>query len=187
MAIGVDQITLSMTSPDSGEYLMANIYTIDGVYEADGVTPRQLSIGQVIMALCLQRAAQLEGDIIRKMNSIEDVSEQLELMTQIENEVLEGTVNMSTSTLTYKGVTYSYYDFLSSIAEVDNVPSGDCDRTNEDFITSLEAKMDSNNSYSQQTMIELQSQTNKRDQCYDMISNSLKSLNTVLIGTVNNM
>jgi len=36
-------------------------------------------------------------------------------------------------------------------------------------------------------MILLQSETNKRDQAYDMVSNILKSINTVLIGNVNNM
>ena len=45
MAIGVDQIYLSMTSPETGEYLTGNVYTVDGVYEADGVTLRSLSIG----------------------------------------------------------------------------------------------------------------------------------------------
>ena len=36
MAIGVDQIYLSMKSPDTGEYLMANVYTVEGVENADG-------------------------------------------------------------------------------------------------------------------------------------------------------
>jgi hypothetical protein len=47
--------------------------------------------------------------------------------------------------------------------------------------------MDSHNSFSQQTMIDLQSQTAKRDQSYDMISNILKSLNTTLMTNVNNI
>ena len=75
MAIGVDQIYLSMQSTDTGEYLMANVYTVDGVYEVDGKTPRLLSIGQLVMALCLQRAAQLETDIVGKMNTLEDITE----------------------------------------------------------------------------------------------------------------
>ena len=210
MAIGVDQIYLSMTSPDSGEYLTANVYTIDGVYDVDGEL-RLLSIGQVIMALCLQRASQLEngyddpetgeyvqGIIGRRnprtgiyqnglMDDVEDTSEQLELMTKIENAVLDGSVNMSSTYVTYKGVSYSYYDFLINIAGMDEVPSGTVDSSNEDFISSLESSMDSKNSFSQQTMIRLQSQTNKRDQAYDMISNALKSINTVLTGNVNNM
>ena len=210
MAIGVDQIYLSMTSPETGEYLTANVYTVDGVYEADGVTLRRLSIGQVIMALCLQRAAQIEngyddedgnyvqGIVGRKnpktgvyqnglMDDIEDTSEQLEIMTKIENETLDGTVNLSSATCTYKGVSYSYYDFLTQIAGMEEVPSGSVDSSSADFLSNIESTMDSKNSFSQQTMIKLQSQTNKRDQSYDLISNALKSLNTVLTGNVNNI
>ena len=109
------------------------------------------------------------------------------LMTKIENEVLDGTVNMSTATLTYKGATYTYYEFLTAIAGMGEVPSGNADASNDTFISELESTMDSKNSFSQQTMIKLQSQTNKRDQAYDLISNALKSLNTVLTGNVNNM
>ena len=45
MAFEVDQIYLSMQSTDTGEYLMANVYTLPGVCEVDGKTPRLLSIG----------------------------------------------------------------------------------------------------------------------------------------------
>ena len=47
--------------------------------------------------------------------------------------------------------------------------------------------MDKRNSLNQQTMIELQSATSKRDQAYDMISNISKSLNQVSVGIVNNI
>ena len=204
MAIGVDQIYLSMTDPDTGEYLTADVYTVDGVYEADGVTPRFVSIGQLVMALCLKRATDLESGywyedpatgerkrvkgIVEKMADIETTSEQLECMTEIEKAVLEGDVNMRTATVTYKGQAYTYYDFLTDpdIINLDNVPDS-ANKDSSEFISSLESEMDSKNSFSQQNMIELQSLTNKRDQAYDMISNILKSLNTVLTGTVNNM
>ena len=57
----------------------------------------------------------------------------------------------------------------------------------DELITQIESKMDSLNSFSQQKMIELQSETNKRDQAYDMITNILKSLNTVQVGISNNI
>ena len=57
----------------------------------------------------------------------------------------------------------------------------------DELITHIEGKMDSMNSFSQQKMIELQSETNKRDQAYDMITNILKSMHTVQVGIVNNM
>ena len=47
--------------------------------------------------------------------------------------------------------------------------------------------MDSLNTISQDTLINLQSLTAKRDQTYDLVSNALKSFNTVLVGNANNI
>ncbi len=187
MSIGVDQIYLSMQDPESGEYMLANVYTVDGVMEPDGITPKRLSIGQLVMAVCLQRAAALEQGIVSKMAEMENVSTQLELMTEIENAILEGEVNMSTRKVNYNGTPYTYYDFLSVVMEVENVPAGKANAESSELLSSIESKMDEKNSFSQQAMIELQSLTNKRDQSYDMISNILKSLNTVLVSNANNL
>ena len=187
MAIGVDQIYLSMRNSDTSDYLTGNVYTVDGVYEADGVTPRLLSIGQLVMAICLQRAADLEDSIIDKMSAMELATSQLELMTEIESNILAGDVDMSAKKVTYNGRQYTYYAFLTEVMEIENVPRGTVNADSTDLLTAIEAKMDAKNTFSQQTMIELQSLTAKRDQSYDMISNVLKSLNTVLTGNVNNM
>ena len=214
MAIGVDQIYLSMTDPDTGEYMTANVYTVDGVYEADGVTLRRLSVGQLVMALCLKRATDLEtgyfytdpttGDEVYEqgivgrhhptngryypgyMDDVEDSSEQLRCMTEIENAVLSSSVTLSLKTVTYNGIEYTYDDFLSNVIGIDNVPST-ADKDSEEFLEAIEAAMDEKNSFSQETMIKLQSQTTKRDQAYDMISNVLKSFSTVMTATVNNV
>ena len=192
MAIGVDGIVLSMKDPETNEYLTANVYTVDGIYDASGDL-RLLSIGQLVMAVCLQRAADLEAQVISKMTAMENTSAKLELMTEIETAVLNDSVNMNSKTVTYNGKTYTYYNFLTTSDDetgldicMDNVPSTASEDSN-DFLTALEAKMDEWNSFSQQTMIELQSLTNKRDQSYDMVSNMLKSLNTVLVGNANNL
>ncbi len=187
MAIGIDQIYLSMRNSDTSDYLTGNVYTVDGVYEADGVTPRLLSIGQLVMAICLQRAADLEDSIIDKMSAMELATSQLELMTEIESNILAGDVDMSAKKVTYNGRQYTYYAFLTEVMEIENVPRGTANADSTDLLTAIEAKMDSKNTFSQQTMIELQSLTAKRDQSYDMISNVLKSLNTVLVGNANNM
>ena len=47
--------------------------------------------------------------------------------------------------------------------------------------------MDSLNSVSQTTLIDIQSLTATRDDTYNLVSNVLKSLQTVLIGNVNNL
>ena len=199
MAIGIETFDLSMVNPETGRYLTANIYTVDGVTNADG-SLRELSIGQLVMAICLKRAAQLESgytdettnlhvngiiDLMEEMNS---TSLQLEYMTRIEKEVLAGTVDMNSNTITYNGQNYTYKNFLVNVVGMGagDVPDS-ASASSSDFITALEAKMDEMNSFSQRKMIELQSLTNKRDQSYDMISNILKSLNTVLVGNANNM
>ena len=169
--------------------LAANYYTVPGVTYPDG-TPRALSIGQLVMALCLQRATELEAEIVKIIEDLNKTSEDLERLTEIEKAIVNATdssVNLKTTKLT--GTDISYYDFLTKSEyeiELKGVPET-ANSSSEQLITDIEAKMDSHNSFSQQTMIDLQSQTAKRDQSYDMISNILKSLNTTLMTNVNNM
>lgn len=170
--------------------LTANYYTVDGVNNPDG-TSRPLSIGQLVMALCLARATELEAEIINVVGSLNRTSEDLERLTEIEKKIVEttsGSVNLNNETLS-DGT--SYYDFLTKSATnggigLLNVPAT-ANSSSEQLITDIEAKMDSLNSFSQQTMIDLQSLTAKRDQSYDMISNIIKSLYTTLTTNVNNM
>ena len=169
--------------------LTANYYTVPGVTNPDG-SPRALSIGQLVMALCLQRATELEAEIIKIVEDLNKTSEDLERLTEIEKAIVNATdssVDMKNTKL--EGTDISYYDFLTKSEyeiELKSVPET-ADSSSEQLITDIEAKMDSHNSFSQQTMIDLQSQTAKRDQSYDMISNILKSLNTTLMTNVNNI
>ena len=192
MAVDTVEFNLSMPDHDTGMYLTARTYSLT-VKDADGATETlltNLSIGQLVMALCLERAVAKEKEIIDIMNSLNLTSSQLEALTTIETDVVAATdtskVNLKNKTLTYNGSTYTYYAFLDEVVKLDVVPETACATDNE-FVTSLERAMDERNSINQQTMIELQSATSKRDQAYDMISNILKSLGNVLTGTVNNM
>ena len=169
--------------------LTANYYTVPGVTYPDG-TPRALSIGQLVMALCLQRATELEAEIVKIIEDLNKTSEDLERLTEIEKAIVNATdssVDLKNTKL--EGTDISYYDFLTKSEyeiELKGVPET-ANSSSEQLITDIEAKMDSHNSFSQQTMIDLQSQTAKRDQSYDMISNILESLNTTLMTNVNNM
>jgi hypothetical protein len=200
MAIGTVEFDLSMVNPNTGEYLTAKAYTVAGVTNPDG-SLRQLSIGQLVMAICLQRASDLENRIIEKMSALEQTTNLLQDLTAIEQDVVnEFSNNQSGHAYELEGkYTPSGTSYLTLLRSTDiGVMNGtqhyvrnDSVQSNQDilysdFATSLEAKMDERNSFSQQTMIELQSLTSKRDQSYDMISNILKSLNTVLVGNVNN-
>ena len=192
MAFGTVEFDLSMIDQETGRYLTARAYTVEGITDANGL-PRELSIGQLVMAICLDRASKLEAGIIKLMEKMNATSEQLAGMTKIEEELLAATaanpLSLTSNYIDYNGTSYSYKEFLTDRTvgiQLANVPNS-AHAESSDFITNLEAKMDEKNSFSQRTMIDLQSQTSKRDQCYDMISNILKSLNTVLVGNANNL
>ena len=312
-----------------------NVYTVAGVTDATGAL-RKLSMGELVMVVCLARATEKEAAIIDLMKEMSDTTDLLNALTDIEKQLLAGksvtsitgswsykgttyttavdllaalgmlTVNQSRSTLvtfmeqlengsvfdltgsySWYGTNYTAYQFLeylnalnqtydgrlkstrpvevtgqTSILYFWNDDVGDAyedakklidldmstlsdseieayrselnykytipvdvssqynldtmgyvvenmfynasvkawlewrlrntpyllgEPTTDQLITQIESKMDSLNSFSQQKMIELQSETNKRDQAYDMITNILKSLNTVQVGIVNNM
>ena len=202
MAIETVEFDLSMTDVDTGAYLTARTYNIT-VTDADGITKTtlsNLSIAQLVMAVCLERAVAKEKEIIDTMNSLNATSSQLQAFTEIETEIVtkDGkkgeSVNLNTSTVVYNGETMSYAYFLTEMFGADGMADDEIARIvtatanadSTDLINAIEQSMDKRNSLNQQTMIELQSATSKRDQAYDMITNISKSLNQVAIGIVNN-
>lgn len=190
--IAVTGIDLSMADIDTGMRLQAKTYSIL-VENADGIMETKLeglSIGQLVMAICLERAVEKEKEIIETMNTLNTNSSQLEALTEIETAIVNataGTVSMSTKVTTAGYEDYTYATFLTDVMGIDSgVVPATASADSADLITAIEQAMDKRNSINQQTMIELQSATSKRDQAYDMISNILKSLNTVMTGIVNN-
>ena len=201
MAFATEQIELSMCSPQTGLPMMANVYTLDGVTEVDGVTPRRMSIGQLAMAICLQRACALENQIIDVMDQINANTAMLNGLTDVETALVgvgvDGTFNPN-NTFTYDGASVSYLSFLRDTAGISGLPALDATKVNNNYtewsynsvqtvISLIEDKMDSLNTISQDTLIQLQSLTAKRDQTYDLASNIIKSRNNVLVGNANNL
>lgn len=110
-----------------------------------------------------------------------------QLMSSLRNEFSDGTeTGLRPVTLHYPDC-----DFLKDLGinmyYVDKSQNGPFYVKWNAEIKEIEQMMDSLNSFSQQTMIDLQSLTNKRDQSYDMASNIIKSLNTTLMAIANNL
>lgn len=215
----VGTINLSMKDHTTEEVLTANVYSVPGVNN-----DRPMSIGQLVMAICLARANEMEGRIIELMEEMDNTSTDLERLTEIEKKLIaeeeltmeeldfladEQELNLWRSNALLARDLDSKFSFFRPPNEAEallvnrleddpNYQLTDADleilarhdvrlyEASEQTITDIEAKMDSMNSFSQEKMIELQSQTNKRDQAYDMVANILKSLHTVLVGTANN-
>ncbi len=208
-----NKIELSMTNPETGNYITANVYTVDGIVGDNGL-PRQLSIGQLVMAVCLERAAKTESEIVKIMEEMNEASGVLEAITKIEDALskkLSETViaskyevysfeqlglNPYDFTVPKNGITHTYADWYEYMNDKFNLtlPAPTVNGTEkyytqaqiDECISAMETKMDEYNTLNQKKMIELQSQTNKRDQSYDLMSAILKSFNNTMTGIVNN-
>lgn len=189
---------------ETGDPLTANVYYVSSIKGADE-SPRPLSIGQLVMAICLARATELESKIISKMEAMAETTLQLETLTGIQETIVNNPVNdnltldhtydISDWPMDWKGGTTlnNWSDlgpFLKAAPEDGGAGCKGLPDTGtpspEEVISSISSRLDSLNTVSQEDMIELQSLTNKRDQSYDLITNVLKSFNTVLTSIARN-
>ena len=208
MAFETEEIRLSMRSPKTGEYLTAQMYTVDGIEDVNG-NPRLLSIGQLVLAICLQRATKLEDDIVTKMSAMNNSARMLELISDIEAKIADqlqedptGNMNLSFSSLEIdeapyrefaaeQGIDYVHGNWVSfleacgvkTVAGTTTMSATDA----ETQMGYMETKMDELNTMNQSDLIELQSLTNKRDQSYDFAAAMLKSFNTVQNSILGNL
>ena len=194
MNFETNTIDLSLINVNTGNPLTANVYKVTF---ADG-GGRVMSMGQLVMAICLERATAMEADVIEIMEEMAGTTINIEALSNIESRLIE--VAKTSSTVELQKITgewtISVIDPRTGKAVTETATTAqqvftklgiDQSSEVETQIELLESKLDQLNTNSQEQMILLQSQTNKRDQSYEMISNVLKSLYTVLSGEANNL
>ena len=199
---GTELTLLTMRNPETGRLLTATVYTLDGV---DGV----LSMGQLVMAICLSRAADVENDLVVLMGEVNQTSEKLKCLTRIQAELVkwyeehpaDGKYGFEMTDKSWKytdkesGNTYTsgnWREFLTDDTGCgmteDLLKKETLTRPEvEKLIDSVSDTLDGNNSISQDQLISMQSLTTKRDQAHDMVTNILKSFNSQEIGNANNL
>lgn len=192
MNFETDAITLSLKNAQTGKAMTANVYDVTF---ADG-TKRTMSIAQLVMAICLERATEMEADVVDIMEQMARVTANIEAVSDIEKKLLELKDGENISHVTGSW-TVAYEDiegnikeetFTNASAALNSIGISASAATSIDsIIDNIESKLDELNTTSQEQMITLQSQTNKRDQSYEMISNVVKSLYTVMTGVANNV
>lgn len=215
-SFAVGTFNLSLENSQTGNYLKANYYTVPGIVvtNADGVTvPRQLSIGQLVMAICLELAVADEASIVTKMESMAKTITKLEVLTGIQEKIINNPD--SNGNLRYDQQSYDisawpepYSNKTSKLSATELLTflmtpkEGDTSTptnygpgckglskssSSEEVVSAVSSALDDYNTVNQEEMIDLQSLTNKRDQRYDLITNMLKSFNNVMASIANNM
>jgi len=202
----ISKITLSGRDK-SANPLTASVYTLEGVTNADG-SLRLMSIGQLCMAICLQRAAKVELDLVGKMNEMAENSASLKTLSDVEQKIADkyNTEYSGSSTsfvVEFPSATLEEFDRLMTsqhgyatgkapytISAADSkgnrkitVTSSQADQ----FFTDVEATMDALNTTSQELLIDIESLTAKRDDTYSLVSNLTKSFYQACSAIGNNL
>jgi len=185
-----------------------NLQPTYNVYHVTGID-RELTLQQVVMAVCLHRATQLESDVVGMMASMSQTTVNLESLTTMQEAIVEnqsvtnyggmltglewycvdtngqftGTHKTGQSITSLTGLVSALKELGLSDEKAKKITS---DTTPDELVSTIGSLMDSFNTVNQTQMIDLQSYTNKRDQSYDMITNIIKSMNNTLLGTANN-
>ena len=199
----VDTINLSMRNPETGKVLTANIYHVENI-------DRDLSAAQLVMAICLQKAADLESEVVELMKTLSATTTKIENLSTLEQKLVAlqdetgVSIYFNAKGGTYNGLGYTDEE-LANIGKSANdkwttwaselgvtIPtlSGNdwaSKSERETIITNVESKLDELNTISQKNMIELQSKTNKRDQAYDLITAMIKSISNMNNAIASNM
>ena len=194
MNFETNTVDLSLLNVRTGRPLTANVYDVT----FDDGSLRTMSMGQLVMAICLERATEMEGDILEIMETMAGTTANIDALASIEERILEASAEkdeISLYTMTGEWAVTHVDDYTGqTVVTVAKTAAQALDllevtysNSAESTISSMESKMDQLNTTSQEQMIVLQSQTNKRDQSYEMISNVLKSIYTVMNGVVNNV
>ena len=206
MAFEVETFDLSLRNPTTGAPLTANVYRVEGI-------DRPLSMGGLLMAICLRSATDLERQIIEKMEANAATTVALERMTALQTALVAwqtevqgkketGTARLRADVEQLKAYAPDldldgYTDWVAYLADESSLglkltyPTPEPGGYTYDQITAMVGDvsngMDSFNTISQTEMIDLQALTNRRDERYNLISNGLKSFYTVLGGNANNL
>lgn len=202
------KIRMSMRNPETGRYNTANVYTLEGVYNDKGEL-RELSMTQLVMAICLQRGTSLENRIVNLMDTMAKSTDNLSALAKLESILVAGTYNGKnwTEEDKFNGLNLNAEDrpVWRKVDANGNFTGNDATYTTlqnyltefgisytigtttiAELITKIEEKIDSFNTISQELLIEIQSQTSKRDDTYALASNVIKSMYTQLAGNANN-
>ena len=199
-AFEVEQIKLfGHYDTDTGKVRTASVYWVDGI-------DRALSLAELVMAVCLERAAFMETKIVELMDEMQQTNIVINgltkveaLLVQIQDKDLNGNTfnDIVDPALTDEqkkdsipedaNLNSNFLEWLTALPDNAKVTLPKDITTSstsmkaaqvQELVQNIESKLDNLNSYSQQKMIELQSETNKRNQAFDLISSMVKSIST---------
>ena len=197
-AFSNELIPLTIRNPETGRLLTASVYTIEGL---EGT----FSMGQLVFAICMAIGIDREQALVDIMDEANVSTAKLKTLTDIQAALVDWFNEAGNDerfnlefggdvVISYDGTYYGGADWRNFLWDVcgmsyEQLPSTpDLSRSEvETLIDSISDTMDSLNAINNDQLIRMQSETAKRDQAFDLLSNILKSFTAELLGNANNM
>lgn len=179
-AILVEKIGVNAYAPEGANEI--DLYSFGG---AEGLT-----LPQLMMAICIRRAALIEDQSVLKMNEINASAAWLEILTAVGEQILsrrslDGTLNLKRTSYVPRNVpeVTTYWDFLTKEVGLDEdaVPHELAtvdDRTK--MFAKLKDRINAASTNNQEQMIELQSFLSRRDTTYNTSAAIVKKLGSAM-------
>ncbi|MBR4615621.1 MAG: hypothetical protein IKO55_08455 [Kiritimatiellae bacterium] len=129
-----------------------------------------LTLGQLVMSVCIRSAAAYEAESVLKMNTMTSGSVKLDEASQWMEKIAAGTADWTAAKAFLTGTLG-----IAASTLPDNIKSYDKRMA---AITALKEKVDALAQQQQRDMIDLQTLVNRRDVAYSTSSNVVRSLGT---------
>ena len=158
MAIEAVTIALNRYAPEGSEAI--SLYSVEGASE--------LTLGQLIISVCLRTAAAYEAQSVNKMNSMTKSAELLETATEWVQKILDGAVSWSRAK-----------SYLINTLGLTEAELPDDIRTYDNRLKAASAattKLNSLMQVQQQDMVAMQSYVSRRDVSFSSASNIIRAL-----------
>jgi len=138
-----------------------------------------MTLGQMVISVCIARAAVIETASVARMNKMTATNAILDQLSEYARQVVEGSANWSTvKTYLWNICGISSDDLPSSITSpTDRLKAYDV----------IRRQLDNFNNVSQRDMVDLQSLVNRRDVAYSTSTNTVRSLLRTRLGTASNL
>ena len=141
-----------------------------------------LTLGQLVNAVCVHAGVALEDQTVNKMNVITVNSRRLKAESKIVASILDGSANYDSvlDVKDYEGMTYR--EFLVNVLGMEIGGDGTLPESVESYsdrmrvFTAMKEKLNSDATSSQQDMIDLQTYEARRDVAYSTATNVIKNI-----------
>lgn len=157
MSIEANQIAVNRYAPDGSQAI--NLYSTE--------TARDLTLGQLVAAVCIRTAGALEEQSVNKMNMMSIGTEQLEKASDYMQQIAEETLSDWATAKAYLADTVGVAGLPDDLSSYERRMQA---------VSAIKERLETLTQQAQEDMIDMQTLINRRDMTFNTSSNIVKAI-----------